>query len=413
MRKLPDKRRLTNFLLQSLKPRASPYLVWDTNQRGLAVQVRPKGHRAWYCIYSFNGRPRWFHIADVSAIGLAKARELAADVMYQVAKGKDPAAERRASRTSGTFEDLVKLYEPHSQKKNKSWRQPDALVRKHLLPCWGKLMAADVSRSDVKAMMARVKAPIVANQTLAAAGAIFTWAIREEIGGVKANPCLLVDRNPTRSRERVLSDLEIPKFWKAFDEVDLIHGLALRTILLTGQRPGEVCHMRTAHLEQIIDAEDLLPHPGWWSLPGHPDPKLGWPGTKNSASHRVALPKAVQEIIALLEPDGFVFATPRGRAIGSLAATMAAICKDLGVERATPHDLRRTHGTLITSLGFGRDAMNRIQNHVESGVANIYDRHGYADEDRRIMESVSAKILNLVTPGPDNVVALNRSKRPA
>jgi hypothetical protein len=57
--------------------------------------------------------------------------------------------------------------------------------------------------------------------------------------------------------------------------------------------------------------------------------------------------------------------------------------------------------------------MNRIQNHVESGVANIYDRHGYADEDRRIMESVSAKILNLVTPGPDNVVALNRSKRPA
>jgi|GEM_PF-4827910 len=79
MRKLPDKRRLTNFLLQSLKPRASPYLVWDTNQRGLAVQVRPKGHRAWYCIYSFNGRPRWFHIADVSAIGLAKARELAAE----------------------------------------------------------------------------------------------------------------------------------------------------------------------------------------------------------------------------------------------------------------------------------------------------------------------------------------------
>src|SRR5450631_2187211 len=233
MRKLPDKRRLTNFLLQSLKPRASPYLVWDTNQRGLAVQVRPKGHRAWYCIYSFNGRPRWFHIADVSAIGLAKARELAADVMYQVAKGKDPAAERRASRTSGTFEDLVKLYEPHSRKKNKSWRQPDALVRKHLLPSWGKLMAADISRSDVKAMMARVKAPIVANQTLAAASAIFAWAIRDEI--LKTNPCQLVERNDTKSRERVLSDSEIPKFWTEFDGTGLLQSTALKLILLTGQ----------------------------------------------------------------------------------------------------------------------------------------------------------------------------------
>jgi Arm DNA-binding domain len=282
-------------LLRSLKPQAAPYLVWDTYQRGLVVQVTPKGHLSWYVVYSFGRRTRWYKIADVAAIGLAKARELAADVMYEVAKGKDPAAERRASRTAGTFEALVKLYRVHSQKKNKSWKQPDALVRKHLLPSWGKLLASAVTRSDVKAMMARVKAPIVANQTLAAAGAIFTWAIREEIGGVKLNPCLLVERNPTRSRERVLFDSEIPKFWTAFDEADLIHGLALRTILLTGQRPGEVCHMRTEHIED-----------GWWSLPGHPDPKLGWPGTKNKMSHRVALPKAVQEIIAMLEPEGFV-----------------------------------------------------------------------------------------------------------
>jgi len=62
--------------------------------------------------------------------------------------------------------------------------------------------------------MARIDAPIVANQTLAAASAIFAWAIREQI--VKTNPCSLVERNETKSRERVLSDSEIPKFWKAF-----------------------------------------------------------------------------------------------------------------------------------------------------------------------------------------------------
>ena len=67
------------------------------------------------------------------------------------------------------------------------------------------------------------------------------------------------------------------------------------------------------------------------------------------------------------------------------------------MERVTPHDLRRTHGTTITALGFGRDAMNRVQNHKEGGIGSVYDRHGYADENKRIMEAVAARILSLAT----------------
>ena len=68
---------------------------------------------------------------------------------------------------------------------------------------------------------------------------------------------------------------------------------------------------------------------------------------------------------------------------------------------ATPHDLRRTHGTTITALGFGRDAMNRVQNHKEGGIASVYDRHGYAEENKRIMESVAQRIMALVEGGDD------------
>jgi integrase len=77
----------------------------------------------------------------------------------------------------------------------------------------------------------------------------------------------------------------------------------------------------------------------------------------------------------------------------SLAAAMRDICKKLGVEaKVTPHDLRRTHGSTITRLGFGRDAMNRIQNHKEGGIADVYDRHRYEAENRRIMEAVARHI---------------------
>jgi integrase len=390
------KQRLTELTVRKLAAGPADYLVWDTLQHGLALKVTPAGAKSWKCIYSRQGRARWLHIGDARSIGLADARRLTAEAMLEVARGKDPAAEKRAERGAGSFTDLATRYVEHyAKKKNKSWRQADALVRAHLLPRWGKLQATSISRADVKAMMARIEAPVVANQTLAAASAIYSWAVREELAA--ANPCRGIDRNETKSRERVLSDSEVPRFWSAFDDAGLLQSSALKLILLTGQRPGEVSHMRREHVED-----------GWWSLPGEPVPALGWPGTKNKQTHRVWLPAAAREIIAELgdETDGFVFASRRGGgAITKLSAAMQAVCAKLGVaDKVTPHDLRRTFSSKVTGLGFGRDAMNRVTNHREGGIASVYDRHQYADENRRIMETVSANIMSLATGEPKGKV---------
>ena len=75
---------------------------------------------------------------------------------------------------------------------------------------------------------------------------------------------------------------------------------------------------------------------------------------------------------------------------------MRDICAGLGVkEKVTPHDLRRTFSTTVTSLAFGRDAMNRVTNHKEGGIASVYDRHKYRPENKKIMEAVAAHILRL------------------
>ena len=127
-------------------------------------------------------------------------------------------------------------------------------------------------------------------------------------------------------------------------------------------------------------------------------PLLGWPGTKNAATHRVWLPTAAQALVTEMDQTGMLFAGARGKVIdgSKLALAMRDICTKLKVERATPHDLRRSHGTTITALGYGRDAMNRIQNHREGGIASVYDRHQYADENKRIMEAVASKIMAVV-----------------
>jgi integrase len=370
------KRDLTELFLQKLQPQPRRFLVWDGKQRGLALAVRPNNRRSWKCIYSVRGRVRWYTIGPADVISLAEARKRAAKIRVAVADGKDPQAEKRAERGVGTFGELARRYvEEYAKGKNKSWAQADYLVRSHLLPRWGKLLPSHITRDDVKRLKAAIKAPIVANQTLAAASAIFSWALREQIAGVTLNPCQHVERHATRSRERVLAASEVAPFWTAFGQEGRA-GITLKLILLTGQRPGEVIHLRRQH---IID--------GWWQMPGQPDAALDWPGTKNGESHRVWLPATAQQLLAELDGD---FAGLK------LNAPMQTICRELGVtEKVTPHDLRRTHGTLITGLGFGRDAMNRIQNHKDGGIGSVYDRHEYAEENRRVMEAVASEIMRL------------------
>jgi integrase len=378
----PNKRKLTTLTVTKLRPTAKPYLIWDTVQRGLALQIQPSGYRAYKLIYRFHNRSRWYHIGAADAVSLADARKLAAELMLRVIKGEDPQAEKRAERGTGTFAEMSSRYvEEYAKKRNKSWQQADVLVRRHLLPAWGGLSANTITRADVRSVIGKIHAPILANQVLASASAIFTWATKREL--LSNNPCRGIERNATVSRQRVLSDTEVPLFWQAFGQAG-VAGMALQVLLLTGQRPGEVAHMRHDHVTD-----------GWWTLPGAPDVETKWPGTKNAQTHRVWLPQSVQEIVASLNiGDDFVFGPLR------LSATLRDICKQLAVPRATPHDLRRTHGSTITKLGFGRDAMNRIQNHKEGGIADVYDRHSYSAEIKHTMETVAAHLLAL-TRGDD------------
>jgi integrase len=394
----PRKANFTELFVKKVRSEATTYNVWDARERGLVLRVQSSGHRAFKFVYSYRSRPRWFHIGEVP---LGDARRIAAKIRLAVAEGKDPVAERKAERGAGTFAELAQRYlGEHAKRKNRSWEQADYLVQKHLMPRWGKLEAKSITRADVRAAIAKITAPVVANQTLAAASAIFSWGMKQEI--LAANPVRGVERHEVQSRERVLSDSEVAQFWNSFDNAGLVRGSALKLILLTGQRPGEIAHMRREHIKD-----------GWWEMPGNPVPALGWPGTKNGQSHRVWLSELVCAILDELDNDanaGFVFAGSRNNPVTGLGRAMQGICKNIGAERATPHDLRRTFSTAVTRLGFGRDAMNRVTNHKEGGIASVYDRYQYESENRRVMEAVASHVVALAEGRPvDNVVPLRQA----
>src|SRR4051794_28075242 len=124
-----NKRKLTELFVQSARKVTAPELVWDLKAPGLTLSLRPSGKSVWRVIYRHGGRPRWLTLGCARTIGLADARRLTTRIMVDVAEGKDPAAERQAGRSSGTFAELANSYvELYARKHNKSWKQAQALV---------------------------------------------------------------------------------------------------------------------------------------------------------------------------------------------------------------------------------------------------------------------------------------------
>lgn len=408
---MTERRKLTDRTVKGARLGDRRRLIWDDVIKGFALSVEPSGHRSYKLVYRRGGRVRWYTIGDARRLPLVDARKTAKDLNARMTLEPDfdPQSDRRRQVQAGTFEELARRYlKEHAKRRLRSWRQSEYKINRYLLPRWGSRQASAITYDDVLSLhddLTRRGSPVAANQAVAQAGAVFGWAVKRRL--VDGNPARGIERNKTHDRERVLSELELPTWWPAFDEAGPVAGAALRCILLTGQRPGEVRHLHTRHLERVDGG-------AWWRLPGEADAATGWPGTKNGQSHAVWLPARVLTLIDDVAGgrDGLVFAGKRGRPIGNLHEAMRAVREMIELEagdKVTPHDLRRTHGTLVTGLGFTRDQMNRLQNHKEGGIGSVYDRHHYRDENRRIQEAVVAKVLRLVgKKSQGSVVAFRR-----
>ena len=182
----------------------------------------------------------------------------------------------RPSALTGTFADLASQYvELHAKKHNKSWQQAENLVARHLLPRWGKLKASAITRADVRAMMLRIEAPIVANQTLAAASRDLL------LGDQAGNPHRQSvprrrpqsDRGPRARAVRRRGQLLWPRA-RSGAEADPAH----RPTARRGRR-----HAGRAHRRRLV------------AVAGQAARRLA--GTKNGRDHRVALSEPAQALI--------------------------------------------------------------------------------------------------------------------
>jgi hypothetical protein len=68
-----DKLRLD--LIKGLKPRETRYSIWDTEDRGLGLEVLPGGGRTWWYRYSRFGKPDKVRLGSYPSLTLDAAKK--------------------------------------------------------------------------------------------------------------------------------------------------------------------------------------------------------------------------------------------------------------------------------------------------------------------------------------------------
>ncbi len=386
--------------------------VPDGLVNGLYLVCQPSGARGWAIRYrAADGRPRKHTLGTYPAIDLKNARELAQRALVEVAKGSDPAAEKKAARAGAkapTDRDLVErvadqFIERYAKANTKSWPEAKRILDREVVAHWRGRHLAAIGRADVHELLDAVVdrgSPVMANRVLAALRRMCGWAV--ERGLIAASPCDKI-KAPTgeRSRDRVLSDDELRRLWTATDAIGWPFRDLVRLLLLTGQRRDEVGRMRWSELD--LGAAT-------WTLPKE--------RAKNGQAHAVPLSAPALAILrALPRIEGgkdsvdYVFTSTGRTPVSGFSNAKERLDKLMGEE--TPawvlHDLRRTTATGMARLGVALPTIERVLNHISGsfgGIVGTYQRHDYAEEKRHALGAWGSFVERLVDEPGGNVVEM-------
>jgi integrase len=231
------------------------------------VRVTASGGRTYLCQYTLHGHKWRVPLGACSAVSLSKAREAVAAIMGDVAKGRNPAAERKdaaAAERARRVRDRLTLRvliddwnRLHLAEKRPSYATEAVRALHYAFAAHLDDAAEDLDRSCVVRTLdalsrrrrrkegngaAKAKGIAMTGRTAAYGRAAFSWAVKR--GMVPTNPFahLPVAKSITK-RERVLSDQELAEIWRATGVAAAPYGSIVRLLILTGQRRGEVAGM--------------------------------------------------------------------------------------------------------------------------------------------------------------------------
>jgi integrase len=218
-----------------------------------------------------------------------------------------------------------------------------------------------VSRSEVKLLLRSIVEThrTTSNRVLELVRVAYAWAMDEDPPLLEVSPCAGLKKLREKARERVLSDDEIRRVWRACVSEGAA-GAVLKFLLLSGQRPGEVLGMKPSELD--LGAR-------LWRIPSD--------RMKGGRPHVLPLSQAMLRVLEAVQfGESYVFESGRraGEPLATLQHALHSIQAATGVIFQV-RDLRRTVRSGLSAVGVPQEIAERILAHALPGLVRIYDRH--------------------------------------
>lgn len=418
---------LTETLLKNLqkRPPSKQTFYSEPGRKGFMLRHHPGGEMAFLVRYKIAGKEHWVTLGSWPALSIVAAHEEHLEIRKQLANGLDPKVERERHRIERQRqEEMRKVTEAvtvrnviaewawhHARRHRKRPREAIRLLRVHLLQAPVKdKPASDITKRDLVLIIDKILArgsTVMANRVRDLTAQVFNFAAMRDL--IPSSPAAGLLKKPggqEQAKERSLNRDEIRQFWRGLDDgkakISLPIRLALKLILVTAQRPGEVAQ---AKLSDIDVAQRL------WRIGDN----------KSERPHTVPLTDLAIEIIDDLRKlaNGRPYLLPSvhstlkpaepisERALSRALRNNRVDEKLFGCEPFTPHDLRRTAATHMTTLGIQRLHVGKVLNHSEGGdITAVYDRYGYWDEKQRALATWEAELRSIIDGKPSKVVPI-------
>jgi integrase len=432
------------WLLSLLKTHPAKREDWgEINRTGFGLRHTPSGEVVFVMRYMRNKKVSVATIGHYPTMTLIEAHAAHTQFRGWLHDGLDPIEERRrqaeklaleAQKLAGeakvTVRNIIAEWAWHyARRHRKRGREAVRILKKHLLvTTLIAKPAASITKRDLVHIIDRVtarKSRVMANRLRALIAQAFRFAAQRDL--IPNDPAGGLIRQPGGkefSRERHLDVEELRILWSklskpaidandrrkhAAGEIAISYPLrlALKLILVTAQRPGEVA---TARQEEFDFAERL------WTIPPERIKTISKPEQQLPRKHFVPLTDLALEIVgelsALAKDRPHLVPSKHSKTKTDSPISEKALSRALknchvvssngkhatlfGMPTFTPNDLRRSAATHMGRLGINRLHQDKVLNHSDGTIGGKYDRWTYWPEKLNALKVWTNELLSII-----------------
>jgi len=346
------------------------YEIWDTDIKGLIVEVNPSGRKTFsFRFYDKNKKRQKIKIGIFGNITCEIAREVAQGIAGDLARGIDP-REKKLQKTHEekkmiTFSQFFCFFTEryiNINHKQSTISRDKCRIKLHIIPFFGAIPLNKITVKDILIFKDSLQhAPGTFNKCYTLLHKAFSlaelWGYRENI-----NPCRGVQKYPERKMERFLKKDELDKLEEVL-KLEEIYRLkspyvlaAIRMLIYTGCRMGEILTLKW----EDIDLNDHCIH--------LKDSKTG--------KRTIPLNKSAKEVLHRIEKqkgNPFVFCGDKPRThLINIQKAWQKIRKRAGISDVRIHDLRHSFASFMIKNGVNLFEVSRLLGHRDIKTTTRY-----------------------------------------